>query len=499
MYSIGYDVGSSSVKVALLDIETGETVASAYSPKQEMPIAAPRPGWAEQDPEMWWKNLVIATREIFSKVSVERTAIRSIGISYQMHGLVLVDKNGSVLRPSVIWCDSRAVDIGRKAFKRIGKKRCLETVLNSPGNFTASKLRWVRENEPTLFDKVDKFMLPGDYIALRMTGERTTTVSGLSEGILWDFKKDALAKVLLDEYEIDENLISTIVPTFGDQGHLLESPAKELGLPSGIQVSYRAGDQPNNAFSLNVLEPGEIAATAGTSGVVYGVSATAKYDPASRVNSFVHVNHTKKSKRVGVLLCINGTGISMSWLRRMVGKTSLGYAELNAQAAEIPAGSEGMLVVPFGNGAERMLEDADVGAHVLNINYNTHSDAHLVRAVQEGVACSFRYGMDIMKTMKVKPTVMRAGHANMFLSPVFRQALANIANVTIELYNTDGAQGAARGAAVGAGLYSSIKDAFGGLAKTDVVEPEIAQRSLHEDLYETWLNVLKGILRQRSY
>lgn len=494
MYSIGYDVGSSSVKATLLDIQTGRTVASCYAPKQEMPISAPRSGWAEQDPEMWWSNLVLATSEILSKARVPKESIRSIGISYQMHGLVIVDKDGKVLRPSIIWCDSRAVDIGRKAFKKIGKKRCLDTLLNSPGNFTASKLRWVKENEPSLYQRIHKFMLPGDYIAYRLTGDMTTTVSGLSEGIFWDFKKNALSSTILKNYEIEEEVISTIVPTFGEQGKVTSAAAKELGILPGIVVSYRAGDQPNNALSLNVLEPGEIAATAGTSGVVYGVSGTPKSDPASRVNPFIHVNHTKKQRRIGVLLCINGTGISLSWLRRMLGKTSVNYSDLNTMAAGIPLGSAGLTVLPFGNGAERMLEDTDVGARVLNANFNIHSEAHLVRAVQEGVACSFRYGMDIMKTMGIKPKVIRAGHTNMFLSPVFRQALSDIADVTIELYNSDGAQGAARGAALGAGLYASAKEAFIGFERTGVVEPMSAQAEQSGQLYARWLEALKRSL-----
>ena len=494
MYSIGYDVGSSSVKASLLDVETGTTVASSYSPKQEMPIAAPRPGWAEQDPEMWWHHLVTATREMLAKANVQRDAIRAIGVSYQMHGLVILDKQGKVLRPSIIWCDSRAVEIGRKAFKKIGRKHCLDVLLNSPGNFTASKLRWVRENEPAVYDKVYKFMLPGDYVAFRLTGEMTTTSSGLSEGILWDFKKSAPAEVVLKQYGIDQKLISFIVPTFGEQGRLTEAAAKELGLVGGTIVSYRAGDQPNNALSLNVLEPGEIAATAGTSGVVYGVSGTVKYDPASRVNSFVHVNHSPKKKRIGVLLCINGTGISMSWLRRMMGKSSVNYDDLNAIAAKAPVGSDGMIVLPFGNGSERMLEDRDLGAQVLNANFNVHTESHLVRAVQEGVACSFRYGMDIMVKMGIKPSVIRAGHANMFLSPVFRESLANVTGVAIELYNTDGAQGAARGAALGASLIASPRDAFKGLSRIQTVEPNREQKRRYEDFYSRWRDTLQRLL-----
>ncbi len=496
MYSIGYDVGSSSVKATLLNVDTGESVASSYSPKQEMPMNAPRPGWAEQDPEMWWSNLVVVTQEILAKSKVQPDAIRAIGISYQMHGLVIVDKTGKVLRPSIIWCDSRAVDIGRRAFEVIGKERCLELFLNSPGNFTASKLRWVKENEPKIYANIHKFMLPGDYIAYRLTGEMGTTISGLSEGILWNFKNNTEAQLLLKHYEIDEKFICNLVPTFGEQGRLSKKAADELGLSANTLVSYRAGDQPNNALSLNVLEPGEIAATAGTSGVVYGVSGTVKYDPASRVNSFAHVNHTSKDHRIGVLLCINGTGIAMSWLRKMLGKTSIDYSKLNELAATVPSGSGGVIVLPFGNGAERMLEDNDVGAQVLNMNFNVHSDAHLIRAVQEGIACSFRYGMDIMKSMGIQPKVMRAGHANMFLSPIFRQSLSNIADVTIELYNSDGAQGSARGAALGAGLFKSTKEAFVGFSRTHLIEPQKDQRHGAEELYGRWLEALLRITKK---
>ncbi len=490
MYALGYDIGSSAIKASLLDVETGHLVASGISPKQEMPIIARRPGWAEQDPDMWWKNLALATHELFAKAKVDSEAVAAIGISYQMHGLVVLDKTGRTLRPSIIWCDSRAVDIGRKAFEAIGKERCLGTLLNSPGNFTASKLRWMKEHEPDLYTRIHKFMLPGDYIAFRLTGEMNTTVSGLSEGILWDFKGNALSSAVLKHYEIDEKIVSTLVPTFGEQGHLSDFAAKALGLKPGIPVSYRAGDQPNNAFSLNVLEPGELAATAGTSGVVYGVSATAKYDPASRVNSFVHVNHKPDAPRIGILLCINGTRIAMSWLRRLLGAAGAEYAVLDKKALEIPVGSGGVLVIPFGNGAERMLGDREVGAHLLNVNFNVHSDAHVIRAVQEGIAFSFRYGMDIMKTMGVQPAVIRAGHANMFLSPVFRQSLANVAEVTIELYNTDGSQGAARGAALGAGLYHSPKEAFRGLSKTHTIEPEPSAKGQFAEAYSHWSDAL---------
>jgi xylulokinase len=494
MYALGFDIGSSSIKAALLNLESGTLEASAFSPKKEMVISAVRAGWAEQDPAIWWDNLKLATAEVLALVPSARDKIIAIGISYQMHGLVLVDKQKQILRPSIIWCDSRAVAIGQKAFSAIGSETCLSSLLNSPGNFTASKLRWVKENEPRIFEKIDKFMLPGDYIALRLTGESTTTLSGLSEGILFNFKTNSLATFLIDHYGIPSELVASLVPTFGEQGRLCKPASQELGLPDGIPITYRAGDQPNNALSLNVMEPGEIAATAGTSGVVYGVSGTLKYDPASRVNSFVHVNHSGQTPHIGVLLCINGTGSANSWIRRITGQQSIEYASINDLASPIALGSDNLVCLPFGNGAERMLENRDIGAHFHNLQFNIHTQAHLVRAVQEGVAFAFNYGIEILHGMDIIPTVIRAGLANLFLSPIFCDTLANTAGITIELYNTDGAQGAARGAALGVKYFTSREEMFKGLECIKVIEPLRSRAGKYLEVYAQWSSVLKRYL-----
>jgi xylulokinase len=493
MYLLGYDIGSSSVKASLVDIGTGQCPAGAFFPKQEMTIKAVKSGWAEQDPEMWWENLKLATREVMSMTGAKAGDIKAVGISYQMHGLVCVDKNQKVLRPSIIWCDSRAVEFGAKAFSDIGDERCLNHLLNSPGNFTASKLKWVKQNEPELFSKIDKIMLPGDYIAMRLTGEISTTISGLSEGIFWDFKNQKIADFLLEYYGFSPSVIPEIRPTFSDQGHVSAQIAAELGIAAGIPVAYRAGDQPNNAFSLNVLEPGEIAATAGTSGVVYGVSDVVRYDPQSRVNTFAHVNYTKEKNRLGVLLCINGTGILNSWLKRNAGFAEAGYPAMNDAAAKVGIGSDGMVILPFGNGAERMLGNADSSCYIGGVDFNRHGNGHMARAAQEGIVFAFHYGMEIMKEIGIKPAVIRAGHANMFLSPVFRETLAGISGATIELYNTDGSQGAAKGAGLGAGLYKSAKEAFAGLKKIETVAPEKSKAGLYAEAYEKWRGTLKNI------
>ena len=490
MILLGYDIGSSSVKASLVDADTSSVIGSAFQPKQEMLIHAPRTGWAEQDPETWWENLKLATAELLDKSGIDRDQIGAIGISYQMHGLVIVDEAYNVLRPSIIWCDSRAVEIGDRAFDELGNQRCLSSLLNSPGNFTASKLRWVRENEPGIYEKIHKIMLPGDYIAYRLTGTAMTTVSGLSEGIFWNFEESKLGDFLLDHYGISGDLIPDIVPTFSEQGRLGIGVAAELGLKPGIPVTYRAGDQPNNAFSLNVLNPGEIAATAGTSGVVYGVSDEITYDPESRVNTFAHVNHEKGRPRLGVLLCINGTGILYSWIKRNLGLSDMEYDRLNQMASEVPAGADGLTILPFGNGAERMLNNRDLGCTMANLNFNVHSNAHVIRAAQEGIVFSLHYGMDIMKNTGIQPSVIRAGFANMFLSPVFRESLAGLTGAVIELYDTDGAQGAAIGAGVGCGFYSGFKSAFGNLQKIEVVEPDPALQSACQEAYQSWQSEL---------
>lgn len=494
MYLLGYDVGSSSVKASLINAETGRAVASAFHPKKEMKIDAPQSGWAEQNPEQWWSNLILATNDVLQTAELDPSAIKAIGIAYQMHGLVLVDKNHELLRSSIIWCDSRAVSYGDHAMKSLGEEQCLSHLLNSPGNFTASKLSWVIMNEPEIYEKAYKFMLPGDYIAMKLTGEINTTISGLSEGILWDFKANSLADFLLEYYGIHKHLIPDIVPTFSEQGRLSAAAAEELGLVPGIQISYRAGDQPNNAFSLNVLNPGEIAATAGTSGVVYGVSDEVKYDTHSRVNTFAHVNHSPELNRLGVLLCINGTGIQYSWLKQHLAQKEMNYPALNDLSMEAPVGSDGLLMLPFGNGAERMLGNKNVGATVKNINFNIHTAAHLVRAAQEGVAFSMHYGMNIMKEIGIHPSVIRAGMANMFLSPVFRDTLAEISGSTIELYDTDGSVGAANGAGIGSGTYGSFAEAFETLNKMMVVEPTGKDRQAYEDAYGRWTQVLNRCL-----
>lgn len=492
-YLLGFDVGSSSVKASLTDVDNGEIVASAFFPEHEAPIMAVKAGWAEQDPNMWWENAKRSLQKIMAETGAKGEDILAIGISYQMHGLVCVDKQQQVLRPSMIWCDSRAVPYGEDAFHNIGENTCLSKLLNSPGNFTASKLAWVKENEPEIYDKIDKIMLPGDYIAMKLSGEVKTTISGLSEGMMWDFAAKKPAKFLLDYFGFSEDILPEIAPTFSVQSYVSKAAADELGLKEGTPISYRAGDQPNNAVSLNVFNPGEIASTAGTSGVVYGVLGDVNYDPKSRVNTFAHANYTTDLDRLGVLLCINGTGILNAWVHRNI-TPDISYADMNELASQVAIGSEGVKIIPFGNGAERVLENQEVGCSIRGLNFNKHNRAHIVRASQEGIVFSFCYGMEIIQEMGMDIKKIHAGKANMFLSPIFRDTLAGVSGATIELYETDGSAGAAKGAGIGAGIYKDHDEAFSTLKKLAVIEPAESNRAAYLEAYAEWKKELKTLI-----
>ena len=491
MYLLGYDIGSSSVKASLVDVNTGKNIASAFYPKNEAPIIAVKKGWAEQDPKNWFEYLKMSTKAVMTQSGVDSKEIKAIGISYQMHGLVCVDKDKKVLRPAIIWCDSRAVPYGQNAFQTIGEDVCLNHLLNSPGNFTASKLAWVKEHEPEIYDKIYKVMLPGDYIAMMLSGEICTTVSGLSEGMFWDFKENKIADIIMKYYGFDSSFIPEIKPTFSEQGRVNAWAAQELGLCEGTPITYRAGDQPNNALSLNVFNPGEIASTAGTSGVVYGVNGTINYDNKSRVNNFAHVNHSIDQTRLGVLLCINGTGILNSWIKHNIAPEGISYNDMNLLAAKSSIGSNGISILPFGNGAERMLGNSEIGCSINGVNFNVHTKEDIIRAAQEGIVFSFKYGIEIMESLGINIKKIHAGYANMFLSPIFSSTLAGITGATIDLYDTDGSIGAAKGAGIGAGLYKDNNEAFATLKKLQTIEPDLNNKEAYEEAYLRWKSLLK--------
>lgn len=491
MYQIGYDIGSSSIKVALVETKTGKQLASIYEPEGEMEILSLHKDWAEQDPELWWLHICNATKRIIKKANIDASKIIGIGISYQMHGLVIVDVNGKSLRPAIIWCDSRAVGIGVEALQHLGDSFCAEHYLNAPGNFTASKLNWVKQNEPEIYEKVHKFMLPGDYIAFKLTGDIATTKNGLSEGILWDYKTNDLAKELMDFYGIDNKLTPTIVENFTNQGVVNKTASTETGLPVGAVLTYRSGDQPNNAMSLNVFRPGEVAATGGTSGVVYAVTDNLKPKEISKVNHFAHVNYTNQKPVIGRLLNINGAGIQYRWLRNNSGDES--YETMNRKASKLPIGSDGVVVIPFGNGAERMFDNRNIGTYFCNLNLNQHHSAHLYRAALEGIAFSFVYGIDILKKDNTRIDVIRAGNDNLFRSEIFANTVATLIGHDIEIYNTTGAVGAARASALSDGNFEQFGENITNNDHVMTFKP-IKNKENYQEAYANWEHELKNIL-----
>lgn len=494
MLLLGVDIGTSSIKVSVVDADTQMCVASVRYPEDhENNILSVVPGWAEQSPDMWWEQVVAAIKKLTTDAAFKVRDIGAIGIAYQMHGLVVTDKDGNALRHSIIWCDSRAVGIGEAAFTHIGEQRSLEHLLNSPGNFTASKWAWVKANEPDVYAQAHHIMLPGDYIAMKLTGTATTSISALSEGIFWDFKNNCISKDILTHFGFDEAVFPEIRPLFGEHGKLRKDIAAQLGLTPGIPVSYKAGDQPNNALSLNVLQPGEVAATAGTSGVIYAVSDQLVYDHASRVNTFAHVNYTPEAPRTGVLLCINGTGILNRWAKDHFGH-GLSYAQMNTLGKAVAPGSNGLKIFPFGNGAERFLHNKILGARFIDLDFNAHGRSQVFRASQEGISYAFRYGLDILRENNMRPAVIRAGQANMFLSELFTEIFVEVTGVPVELYNSDGSVGAALGAGIGAGVFASPAEAFSKQELLKTVEPQ-GDRS-YEELYGEWRQLLDSQLAE---
>jgi xylulokinase len=490
MLLLGIDLGTSSIKVSVIDSQTQQCLCTVQYPETETAIIAEHPGWAEQSPDTWWENVQQAIIKANSTGLYDSKSVGAIGIAYQMHGLVLVNREHKVLRNSIIWCDSRAVEIGNSAFQTIGEEKCLSNLLNSPGNFTASKLAWVKKNEPEIFEKIYKVMLPGDFIGMKLSGEINSSVSSLSEGVFWDFTRNELSKEVFNYFGFSEDIFPEIQPVFSDHGRVTSEIAARLSLNPGIPISYKAGDQPNNALSLNVLKPGEVAANGGTSGVIYGVSDQLTFDHQSRINSFAHVNFSEEKKRIGVLLCINGTGILNRWTRDVIAP-GIAYGAMNDEASAIRVGSNGLRILPFGNGAERMLNNKNIGAHFHHIDLNIHSRAHIFRAVQEGIAFAFRYGLDIMRENGMKPALIRAGKANMFSSELFIEAFVNACGVPVELYSNEGSTGAAIGAGIGFGEFNT-ENAFANLKPLRKIEPQKPQD--YEPIYQEWKELLTGHL-----
>ena len=492
MLLCGIDVGTSSIKLSVVDASTKKVIHTCSFPETENEIISVSPGFAEQNPEHWWYCVMQVIKMANATKKYNPLDISAIGISYQMHGLVILDKDKQVLRPSIIWCDSRAASIGDLAFEALGKEKLLKDLLNSPGNFTASKLAWVKNNEPQIYEQIKHVILPGDFISYKFTDELTTTISALSEGIFWDFNKNEISKDLLDYYGFDVSFFPEIKQVFENHGQISNTMASELGLSTNLKITYKAGDQPNNALSLGVVEPGEIATTAGTSGVIYGVSSELKYDPNCRVNSFAHVNYTKDLRRIGVLMCINGTGILNRWLKENFFSTN-SYTDLNSYANQSEIGSKDLMCFPYGNGAERIFNNKIIGGSFRNLDFNRHQKNEISRSVQEGIAFSMVYGLELLNSSGIVPQKIKAGYANMYLSSIFSSTIVNASNVSIQLLESDGAYGAALGAGIGSHYYKSVHEGINSIKLLSEILPD-QNKNKTSDFYEKWKSELLKML-----
>jgi xylulokinase len=493
MYTIGYDIGSSFVKGVLWDEERGEVAAHVTVPDREMPIRAEKADWAEQDPEMWWEAVKAATQRLIDMVPGAGGRVRGIGVSYQMHGLVLLDRDGKVLRPSIIWCDSRATGMGKELEKAVGEEAVRRQLLNSPGNFTVSKLAWVIRNEPETASRIRWVMLPGDWIAYQLTGMVSTTVCGLSEGMLWNFKDHVPHVKALEAAGADPEWIPPVAPNPGDQGVVGSAVGAEMGFAPGARVLFRGGDQPMNAYGLGVDGPGMWAASAGTSGVLYRVDPVREAEPTGMANRFAHIGHSAENPAIGTLLCLNGAGIAYAWLRRVM-FAGQEYAAINEHVAAVPAGADGVMFHPFGNGAERMLDNRQPGAGWSGIHFNRHGQGHLARAVMEGIVFAFVHGMRHVDPSLPALPVIRAPHAGLFRSELFASMLSTLAGADVQLHAGDGATGAAQGASVALGA-SAIKALDSNAARDEpgVLKTHSPDPSIHDALesaYSRWKDAL---------
>lgn len=436
MAFLGIDVGTSSVKVSIVG-EDGVILASATAPaSSERAINSPNPNWAEQNPEDWWED---AQQAILNLPLEARLQVEAIGIAYQMHGLVLVDSQFQPVRPSIIWCDGRNIQESQILAESLGLDALENRLLNKPGTLTLAKLAWVAEHEPETLAKAHTFGLPGDFIAYKLTGEWSTTKSGYSEMVGWDFGasipfeegfRKAGWKLPLPEAR----------PNLEEGAPIQKVIAEKLGLPPSARVTYRAGDQPNNAFGLGVLQQGETAISAGTSGVLYGIGDSSP-GLHEGINRFLHVN-----SQIGVLMCLNGVGSALAFARRTWFQNQ-SYEALSELASQ--ANPENCpYFFPFGNGAERILSERAFSGFT-ELDFNRHNLPELARSVFEGIAFAYRLGSEKMEKAGCLSKVVNGTESGLLKSSFFAQLLANELQVELILSEGDGSTAAARGAALG--------------------------------------------------
>jgi xylulokinase len=445
MYFLGIDVGTGGTRALVID-QSGSVVSSAS--EEHQPFASPQIGWAEQDPTDWWRASGVAVSHALRQGSVRAEQIACVGFSGQMHGAVLLDAQGSVVRPALIWCDVRTEKQAQELTSLIGAERLRQLTCNPAlTNFTLTKCLWVRENEPENWSRVCSLMLPKDYVRFRLTGERATDLADASGTLLLDVANRRWSQQILDFVQMDRSLLPALYESPEICGQISEAGATATGLIAGTPVVAGAGDQAANAIGIGVVSPGAVSATIGTSGVVLAATNLPALDPEGRVHTFCH----GMANRWLVMGVTQAAGLSLRWFRDQFGMANghrESYEDLTAEAAKIPAGAEGLLWAPYLMGERTPYLDANARAMLVGLTAS-HTRAHVIRAILEGVAFSLRDTFTIFEQIAVPVKTIRLGGGGA-RSPLWRQIQADVYSHEVETVAVE--EGAAYGAAILAGV-----------------------------------------------
>lgn len=466
-YLLGIDIGTSGTKTVLFD-EAGNTIASALG---EYPLYQPNVGWAEQDPEDWWKATFSTIKAVLGKSGVNPSDVKGVGLSGQMHGAVLLDKDNQVLRKAIIWCDQRSSAECDQITSIIGKERLIEITANPAlTGFTASKVMWVKNNEPEIFEKVKKILLPKDYIRFKLTGEFATEVSDASGMQFMDIPKRKWSSEVLDKLGIDKGLLGDVYESQEVSGKVHKAAAELTGLKEGTPVVGGAGDQAAGAVGNGIVRPGVISSTIGTSGVVFAFSENVSIDPKGRVHTFCHaVPNTWH-----IMGVTQGAGLSLKWFRdnfcieekrtaELMGIDP--YVLMDQEADRVEAGCSGLIYLPYMMGERTPHLDPNAKGVFFGLSAK-HEKQDMLRAVMEGVVYSLKDCLEIIKEMGVDVSEVRASGGG-GKSKLWRQMQSDVFGTEITTINSSegGALGVALLAGVGTGVYSSVPEACDAIIK----------------------------------
>jgi len=446
MYVLGIDVGTGGTRALIID-EQGRVVASAT--EEHEPFASPKIGWAEQRPEDWWRATGIAVKSALAKAKLSGDAIACVGFSGQMHGAVMLDEKMQVVRPALIWCDQRTEKQSRDLADKIGESKLIQLTCNPPlTNFTLTKFLWTRENEPQNWVRVRHVMLPKDYVRFRLSGERAIDMADASGTLLLDVTNRRWSREVLDATGIDERILPSLHESPDVCGQVSVEGAAATGLKPGTPVVAGAGDQAAGATGMGIVRPGAVSATIGTSGVVFAATDRPALDPRGRLHTFCHAI----PGRWHVMGVTQAAGLSLRWFRDQFGAgTNDGrdpYERLSDEAAKVPAGSEGALWAPYLMGERTPHLDPNARGALVGLSAS-HTRAHVIRAIMEGVAFSLRDTFTIFDEMRVPVSNVRLGGGGA-RSELWRQIQADVYGRDVEIVEAE--EGAAYGAAILAGV-----------------------------------------------